>query len=733
MNAVMRLHLAGCSRLLICLALFVSHPVLADLPSFAVVRARHTASDLLLLDRQDAPLHQIRVDEERRQLAWTPLGEISPALPQSVLAVEDRRFWRHGGVDWLSVAGAIRDRLFHGTFRGASTVTMQLAALLDPSLRAAGGRRSWGKKWAQMEAAWALEQGWSKEQILEGYLNLVTYRGELQGIQAASQSLFDKHPAGLDHAEALLLAALIRSPNARAEKTARRACALAQTLLLDIPCARIQDLAERRMDGALPPIRAQVSWAPHVARQLLDPVPPVRQSVRSSLDGPLQRFSTEVLVRQLEQLEGKNVHNGAILVVDNATGQVLAYVGNGGNHPATRHVDGVRALRQAGSTLKPFLYQLAMERRLLTPASLLEDSPLEMVTPRGSYQPQNYDRSFQGWMSVRTALASSINVPAVRTLQLVGLDPFVTRLQQLGFTHVTATGAYYGHALALGSVEVSLWQLVNAYRTLANGGLFTPLTVRLDGPSPTTTRVMSEPASFLVTDILADTSARSITFGLESPLVTPFWSAVKTGTSKQMRDNWCVGFTPRYTVGVWVGNFDGRPMQDVSGVSGAAPAWLELVTHLHPPGAEALPRSPPVPAGVTSVATRFLPPLEAPRPEWFLAGTEMAVVALGDADSRPSRILYPGDGTILALDPDIPEQHQRLFVRMEPFNARLHWRMDEHPLEPQEGWLLTQGRHRLTLLDADAQVVDTVHFTVRGSGRAGRATPQRLGTDPPVW
>ncbi|MBF0162440.1 MAG: penicillin-binding protein 1C [Magnetococcales bacterium] len=686
----------------------------AEIPSFAEVRAAYATSDLLLLDRQGAPLQQVRVDAHRRRLAWSPLESISVALVPLLLAAEDRHFWQHDGVAWQSVLGAIRDRLVRGVYRGASTLTMQLAALLDPQLRPGGGRRTWRMKWAQMRAAWQMENRWSKAQILEAYLNLVTFRGELQGIHAASRGLFDKQPSGLERAEALLLVALVRSPNARAEKAATRACALARRHAPDLPCDSLRALADRHLATALAPLRLQASWAPHVAQRLLAESPGAdgHTVLRSTLDGPLQRFTLDVLNRQLQQLQHQHVQDGAALVVDNASGQVLAYVGHAG--PAVRAVDGVQAPRQAGSTLKPFLYQLALEQRWLTAASLLEDSPVEVGTERGSYQPQNYDRRFRGWVSVRTALAASLNIPAVRTLMLTGLNPFVARLQQLGLTHVRAEGVDYGYALALGSVEVSLWQLVNAYRTLANGGLFTPLTLLSTPPASEPRRLFSAPASFIVADLLADPAARSATFGLDSPLVTPFWSAVKTGTSKRMRDNWCVGFTRHYTVGVWVGNFDGEPMRDVSGVSGAAPAWLEIMTYLHPEGADARQTALSIPAGVTQRETDFTPPLEPPRSEWFVTGTEMTHVSLVDADSRPPRILYPQASTILAMDPDIPAEQQRLLVRMEPMRETLRWQMDDQPLDPAEGWLLAPGYHQLALIDEEAQAVDTVRFFVRG-------------------
>ncbi|MBF0153510.1 MAG: penicillin-binding protein 1C [Magnetococcales bacterium] len=693
-------------------------PVWAEIPSFESVRDNHQSSDLLVLDRHGEPLQQLRIDATRRQLAWTPLDAISPVLLTTLLAAEDRHFWQHGGVAWSSLVGAVWDRLFRGIRRGASTLTMQLAALLDPRLQPTAGRRTWRQKLAQIEAARTIEQGWSKGQILEGYLNLVSFRGEVRGIQAASRTLFDKLPSGLETPEALLLTALLRSPNASARKTAERACVLARRHTPDIPCPLLQELAARSLAGSLPPVRPEASLAPHAAQWLLAhrAADDNRRQVITTLDASLQRFASDTLTRHLRQLQGRNVSNGAVLVVDNATGDLLAYVGGDDNHTPTRHVDGVRAPRQAGSTLKPFLYQLAIEQKLLTAASLLEDSPLELATPRGNYVPQNYDPDFKGWVTLRTALAASLNVPAVRALLLAGLDPFVARLRQLGYAHVTEEGAFYGYALALGSVEVSLWQQVAAYRTLATGGVTTPLRLRLDEPALPATRILAEPAAFIVADILADPLARSLTFGIDSPLETPFWSAVKTGTSKHMRDNWCIGFSRRYTVGVWVGNFDGQPMHEVSGITGAAPTWLEIMNHLHPAGGHVPSLPPDPPPGVTSTQTTFLPPLESPRPEWFMADTEMPLVQLNDAAERPTRILHPRDGTIMALDPDIPPGQQRLFPRMDSANSTLRWRLDSQPLDPtQAGWPLTRGEHRLELIDRADKVVDGVRFQVRGS------------------
>ena len=379
-------------------------------------------------------------------------------------------------------------------------------------------------------------------------------------------------------------------------------------------------------------------------------------------------------------------------------------------------MDGVQAARQAGSTLKPFLYELAIEERLLTAASLLDDSPVNIVTPGGLYVPQNYDRDFKGLVSLRTALSSSLNVPAVRTLTLLGTDPFVERLRALGFDYVTQDGDYYGYSLALGSAEVSLWQLANAYRTLAQGGVASPVRL-LPGEPVRGKRVLDRAAGFIVTDILADRLARSVTFGLDNPLATRYWAAVKTGTSKDMRDNWCVGFSSRYTVAVWVGNFDGSAMWDVSGITGAAPLWLEIMNYLNAGSPSQPPAAPPE---LERMTVTFGDELEPPREELFLPGTAVSQMLPKAPASGAASIVYPADGQIIAVDPDIPMDSQRVQFQAQAAPAGSSWRLDGALVAGTGGvlWSPAPGRHRLGLLDAAGRTLDTVEFEVRGSALA---------------
>lgn len=696
-------------------------------PTFEHVRASHRASDLQLLDRRGEPLQLLRLDKQQRALPWTPLAEFSPALLHALLLSEDRKFYEHSGVDWGAVAASAWGYLWNQRTRGASTLTMQLAGLIDADLARPRQGRSSTQKLGQAWTARQLENEWSKAQILEAYLNRVPLRGELVGIPAAARLLFDKSPAALDARESALLAALLRAPNARPGLVSQRACELLgqqQAGLKpnkpsnpDCPGLELQAAAAfARRPAPLP----GEQLAPHFARLALRADGPNQQ--RSTLDARLQRLALQVLKQQLIELQGRNVEDGAVVVLDNASGEVLAWVGSSGAELSNAaEVDGVLARRQPGSTLKPFVYQLALEKKLITAASLLDDSPAQISTAAGLYLPQNYDRHYRGWVSARAALGNSLNVPAVRVGSMLGPDKLATRLDDFGLA-LAQDGSYYGASLALGSAEVNLLSLTNAYRALANGGLYSA--ARLPGkPLAGPRRVADAASTFVVADILADNNARALTFGLDSVLATSGWSAVKTGTSKDMRDNWCIGFTDRYTVGVWVGNAGGEAMHEVSGVSGAAPVWQQLVRYLHQGRPS---KAPKAPAGLTQQLARFEGARsEPPRQEWFVRGTELAHVSL--VASAPRGITSPRDGAIYALDPDMPPAAQRIVFEGETGQ----WRLDGKLLGRGSTWQWAPmpGRHQLVLLDAKGQVLQTVGFEVRGAMLVARASPGKDGKE----
>ncbi len=693
--------------------LVCSSPVFA-LPSFQEVKQNYQKSDAVLLDRHGKVVHELRMDAQARRLDWVGIDFISPALIKAVIRSEDRRFYRHSGVDWQAAGIAAVKGLFSGSPRGASTITMQLASLLDKDLKPARSKgakrpkRTPGQKWDQMHVALDLEKSWKKNEVLEAYLNLITFRGELQGISAAAKGLFDKEPHGLDEAESFLLASLIRSPNASAGDVARRGCLLAESMKSPVACTEITGRAQRTLPGVYT-VRQRVLLAPHVARQVLKGS---SRSVVATIDADLQRYALEALQYHLGEVRSQHVTDGALMIVENRTGDILAYIGNAGIGSVSGYVDGVIAKRQAGSTLKPFLYGLAFENNILTPASVLDDSPLDLPTGRGIYKPGNYEKEFKGMVSARTALASSLNIPAVKVVNLTGTEAFIRRLRELGL-HDLESDDYYGPSAALGSVDVSLFDLVNAYRTLANGGVWSSLRITPDEKGKKGRRVFTEGAAFLISNVLSDRQARSATFGLENPLSTRFWSAVKTGTSKDMRDNWCIGYSGRYTVGVWVGNFSGSPMWNVSGISGAAPIWLDIMNRLHKNNFSLPPQRP---VNIIVKDIEFSEGIEPARTEFFLRGTEPASVALKDSSEKPG-ILYPADGTIMAWDPDIPSENQRVFFEGRAGGPHWQWILNNDYLgnaEETVSWEPREGRYLLALVDEKKNIVDTVKFEVRG-------------------
>ena len=674
-------------------------------PSFERVRSGYQSSDSILYDRRGSILHSIRVSDQQRRLAWVDLDDVSPRLMEAVVEAEDQRFYRHSGVDEWALLGVLADYVRDGRLRGASTITMQLAGLLEKDLRSGPAGRSWSQKLRQVVFAGSLEAKWSKSQILEAYLNLLSYRGELEGIAAAARALFNKDPHGLTQPECLILAALIRAPNASVDEVRKRAEQLAGRLDRESLKPQIEETVRRSLNGTRF-IQSREDWAPAVAERLLKRSGADR-SATSTLDREVQMMAVETLRKYLAGVSDQNVQDGSVLVVENETGDVLAYVGNGDPFTSARYVDGVQAFRQAGSTLKPMLYGLAFERRLITPASLLQDGPLDVAVYGGIYQPSNYDNRFRGLVAARTALASSLNIPAVRLLQVVGLEDFTRLLQELDFAEIREP-LFYGPSLALGTADITLWGLVNAYRTLARGGVWSPLRLDLSRTETRSRRIFSPSVTFLISDILSDREARSATFGLSSPLSTRFWSAVKTGTSKDMRDNWCVGFTARYTVGVWIGNFSGRPMWNVSGVTGAAPIWSEVISRMHVD----LPSQPPTPPpGLTRQQVHWVD--ETAQSEWFLEGTEMDEVEPAPRPAR-YRIAYPAQGTTIALDPDIPSRQQKVFFEANPDPDFLDWRLNGEPLSRPGIWTPHPGKHQLELVDSEGQVLDEIWFQVTG-------------------
>lgn len=707
-----------------CVATLWSSLCTAATPVFENVRASNASSERLILDRNGATIQRVRIEDKVRRGVWTPLADISPALIDAVLASEDKRFFEHGGVDLRAAAAAAIANMRQGsTVRGASSISMQVAAMMNKSLTRGSDGRTVEQKIDQAQAAWSLERAWTKPQILEAYLNTVFFRGEIQGIGAAAEYLFGKAPHGLSATESALLAALIRAPQAPRGIVERRACEVIKGLDLKGDCTQIAFAMDRW--GSAANLRDQgESIAPHLLRYLTYPGSSTTDAVKTTVDRDLQLAARDAIAKHLQQLGGRNAHDAAVVVIDNATGEVLAYVGSSGRLSAAGEVDAARAPRQAGSTLKPFIYGLGLEKNLFTAATLLDDAPFSVDAGGGAYTPENYAHEFVGPVSVRTALASSLNVPAIRALTLVGVAPTHALLRRAGLTTLVDDPDHYGFSLALGSADVSLVELTNAYRVFVNGGIARPFTFSMNSPAASRDsghRLFSEATAWLITDVLSDRGARYVTFGFDNPLALSHWAAVKTGTSKDMRDNWTIGFDTRVTVGVWVGNASGAPMHNVTGVTGAGPIWadvMEAVASKYGSG-----RSPAPPTNLVKRHVRFASDgdsVEASRNEWFLRGTEPsgATVAAREASGAGARILAPTDGAIIALDPDIPLANQRVLLKSGDAIQAGCWAINGLPLGCSDAplrWAPVAGDTQVTLSDAQGKERDRVTITVRGS------------------
>jgi penicillin-binding protein 1C len=574
-----------------CLVLgLVVRVALEPLPE--ALRDAGPAPSLRVLDRHGRLVRELRTPDGKRR-ERVSLDQVSPDLAAALVATEDRRFFFHPGVDPLAMVRAFGQALRAGRLvSGASTITQQLSRAVVPRPRTAAG------KLREAVIALRIEASLDKRRILEEYLSQVEFGPNLIGVEAASRYYFDKPAKQLDLAESATLVALVRGPSFYDPR--RHPARLKQRR--DRVLERLRGSAEdERIERALASelrVRPYSSsaGAEHLAFALgsgklipeLAGTKPT--SIQTTLDLELQHELEVIAAREAEGLASFGASALSVVVIDNQSAEVRAYLGSqdyfaggelGGN-------DGALALRQPGSTLKPFVYASAMERLGWTPATLLSDRAIELDTPDGRYRPANYDGREHGPVRLRIALANSLNLPAVRAAAQVGPRPVLEMLHRFGFASLDRDPQHYGAAIALGSGEVRLSELAQAYSTLARDGESLPLRYAskvtlsdgrvLELTQKPPRRVLAAPLARQLTSVLSDPAARSESFGLTSVLDLPFPVAVKTGTSKGFRDNWTVGYTRELTVAVWVGNFDGKPMVRSSGVSGAGPLFHAVMT-----------------------------------------------------------------------------------------------------------------------------------------------------------
>jgi penicillin-binding protein 1C len=545
----------------------------------------HSTLDSTRIYDADGNMLREIVNEDGMRARWTPLKEISPWVQKATVAVEDKRFRSHEGVDWGGVLRAATSNAVEGRIvSGASTLTMQLARLIRPH------ERSFIGKLVETVDALRIERALSKDDILEQYLNRAPYGAGCVGVEAASHRYFGKPTALLSVAEAALIAGLPNSPNRlnpfRSPENARKRQLRVLSKMHRVGYIDETQLVQARTEK-LALLDTQTSpVAMHFTEWVLESSP--RGDVHTSLDGAFQREVESHVTSHLGEIAHHGATHAAVVVLDNTTCTVKALVGSrdywrdeGGA------VNGALALRQPGSTLKPFTYALAFEQGA-SPNTVVADTPVHYGSALGTlYSPRNYEDRFSGPVMLGDALGKSLNVPAIRTAQRVGVPNLLKVLRNAGFTSLKRDAGHYGLGLTLGNGEVTLLELTQAYAMLGRGGM--SCEAHFDASkSSHTHRVLSGPVVALTSHILRNERLRIEAFGPNNALVLGYPVAIKTGTSSDWRDNWAVGYTDTHTIGVWIGDTTGRPMQGLAGVAGAGPLFRRVLESLPPTTPELL-------------------------------------------------------------------------------------------------------------------------------------------------
>jgi penicillin-binding protein 1C len=614
------------------------------------------------------------------------LSEFSPHLIEAIILTEDKRFRYHLGVDPLAALRALFQNLSQGKIvSGASTITMQLARL---SMGLAPGPRTYKRKLKEVLVALTIERHHDKDEILALYMNWAPLGGPNLGFQAAARSWFGKSASFLSPAEAAFLAGLPARSPAPGQLVSQNSLFRKNMILKKL--RKSGHLSQETFNRALREnlILAQANQAflaPHFTNLVaknLPALPPTQ--IATTLDMDLQSQIESLAQITVEKFKANGLTQVAVVVLSVPEREILAYLGSSDFfNPRDGQIDGVISPRQPGSALKPFIYALGLESGAISASSLINDLPVDFVVEDGSYSPRNYSGESHGPVSARLALASSLNVPAINLTAHLGVEKVLEYLKKLGLNTLTHEADHYGLGLALGGGEVTLLDLTLAYAVLADQGLHKPAQTSLaQKPQPALERQVMDPnVAFIISDILSDDQARSTGFMPNGPLATPYRSSAKTGTSKNFRDNWSLGYTDGFVIGVWAGNFQNQPMTQVSGITGAGYLWrqvADLMAEKRPPLKLLTP-----PPKVTALAVCPISGLpagaECPnlKMEYFLNSAVKGPRCLhsrmnfieATSSPRPGQIpvvglktrfglLDPKSGQIYAFDPGIPAPFQ---------------------------------------------------------------------------
>ena len=687
-----------------------------------------------LLDSHGREIAELASKTARVQIPIA-LNEMGDWLPRVTVALEDRRFYRHSGIDWQATCAAcLRNLQASRIISGGSTITQQLVKMACHRQK-----RDWFAKLYENIVAWKLEQVWTKERILGEYLNRSSFGNRRLGPEAASRAYFGKPARELTLAESIYIAGLLQAPTRfnpwRQPERAERKYARSLDLLKKRDF--LTGAQESLLNGA-PPVPGHydpLHLAPNYVDAVLQDQPVLSGKVRTTLDLDLQRLAELKLQTHLSALNRYDIADGAVVILDNASGAVRAMVGS--SNYAINQVNGAMRSRSCGSTLKPFVYLTAIDRRLLTAASLLADTPDAIRDTYSDYDPQNFNHRYLGPVRVREALACSLNVPAIIALSRVGARSAFYELQKWGFEFPRSIDDY-GAGFILGNADIRLTDLAAAYAGLARGGLATRAKLLASELFPMR-RVASSAATEIITDILCDNDARRKSFGANSPLALGERIAAKTGTSSGFRDAWTVGFDKEHTVAVWIGNSDGRPMRDTLAIQCAAPLWAAIMhdllrnDHPLPPATDAVLQR------EICVVTGLLPSRFSPGKinELFLAGTEpmedssawfseegkllLPAEYASWCASRENvfgamvlpepRIVSPRPGAAYQIDSVLPAKQQMIEL-LATMGSDVRWYVGGRPIPPEPDgrffWQLTPGEWSLKAVSRNGTVQEAI-------------------------
>jgi penicillin-binding protein 1C len=738
------------------------------------------AESTLVVDRRGVPLYEALSGDGTRSLQLS-VDTIPGIVASATVAAEDHRFWRHYGVDPIAIGRAVKRNLAErGVVEGGSTISQQVAKLLLLR-RGASRQRGWSAKVKETIIALRLEHRLSKREILATYLNLAAYGNQITGLERASRAYFGVESKMLTPAQAAFLAGLPQRPSTfnpyrnEALALSRQRVVLRRMVAAGaLSSAEAEHARQERLHLAR---TGRPFLAPHFVEMVLaEAASPRPARIQTTLDAGLQEDIAGIINSHRASLRRHGAANVAVVVLDNARGEWLAWEGSGDYFDAERggSINGPRALRQAGSTLKPFTYALAFEQGF-TPATVLPDVPMHFPTAEEGvvYSPRNYDGRYRGPLLARAALAGSENVPAVSLASELGVPALLRFLRRAGFSTFEQNAAHYGLGLTLGNAEVRLDELVAGYAALARGGQWlSPSYLPRPSSAGGERGLVSPRTAFWITDVLSDDDARAYIFGRGSSLEFPFPVAVKTGTSQAYHDNWTIGYTRRMTVGVWVGNFNRRPLRNSSGVTGAAPIFQAVMLAAHKRSGDIdEPLAAPDPSlqqreicALSGEAANSWCPVR--RREWLLVGREsvpcswhhlskegllvvwppqyrewarrhgidtaaqprregMTIVpALHKAPRHthpPRRVLElanPPSGATYLIDPTLRRDFQTLPLRVvAPAPTTVEWRVDGEIIgtassESALEWPLRPGRHTMTAKDSNGTIVESI-ITVR--------------------